>query len=1149
MTQVDLHLKVLGPMTVELAGQEIEIGGPRLRSLLALLAARRGAPVSTDGIITALWGAPVDSDARGTVQVGISRLRKIIGAEAIVTRPSGYVLNVGPDALDAARFEKAARTWTAPGIPARDVEGHLEAALGEWRGSAYEGFSSLSWARSEAVRLDELKATVEESLAEARLRLGLYEMILPDLTALVDAHPLREKPRGLLMLALYRSGRHAEALRAFASLRKQMVETLGVEPGERLRQLEAAILRQDPDLLRDDRLYSGERAPAAARRSRRADRGPFIGRDGEHALLRRAWSEATRGEGGIVAVTGPPGIGKTRLLAEAAAEVDRGFVLWGRCFEGLWTTPYSAFREGLADLPPDMAGDLLRELGPARRAALGALVPAWGIEVQPLTLGPRERRELTLDSIRALLIRLADIHPVFLALDDLHWADRGTAELLSASVSAVSGARLLIVGSCRSTELPEHVPMTRALRVLAREPRFVQVDLHGMGPEAVAELAGTLGNGPPSAELAASLHLRTGGNPYLITEMVRSGGTDASGALPAPIRALIVDRVSRLGAQAQQLVRAAAICEHPFSLHVAGAVAGLDQDTALLAADQAGEAGLLLPDATAELHRFDHQLTREALLAELAPARRAHLHRRWAEVLAARPGSDPTEVALHYQASASLDGAEAGADFALAAASAAQATGAHDQAVVAFDAALALLAPTDPRRQSVLAELPRALAWALQPERAAEIGIAVVDRLAARSGADGALEYAADIAVTLSTSGAEEPAAAVARHGLTFASGQATLAAAQLTIIDLDHQDAHNPASPGIMIDRPERRNAARVIAACLAGEPALHPYSEVLSMAFDSREQILAYPSEYPGLLGFWAGEYRRAIQLLAVLAPAVEERGELAWAATCRNNLGRCQRALGEFGPADHSLGLARTLAERAGNSPGTTLNLLAARDERCLALDEGWDELLASAEGIERSGPVNQWAMAAFMAAAARIYARLGDTATSLAHLEAVIDPLIQASGASINYTRMACDAAGTLWELNRTDHHSTIAEMVMEKVVRPDFRYPMFDGRLSMARLHALAGRFDDAATWFDASRRVLDQAGARPLRAIVDHDQALMLVRSRSPRYLGEARRYASEACRRFRELGMTRWEERAAELADHRARPARASQAQGIRRR
>lgn len=1143
MTQVDLHLRVLGPMTVELAGQEIEIGGPRLRSLLALLAARRGGPISTDGIISALWGEQVDSDARGTVQVSISRLRKVLGAEAIVTRPSGYMLNVGPDALDAARFEKAARTWTAPGIPARDAEGHLEAALAEWRGGAYEGFSSWPWARSEAVRLDELKATVEESLAGTRLRLGLYEMILPDLTALVDARPLREKPWGLLMLALYRAGRHAEALRAFASLRRQMIETLGVEPGQRLRQLEAAILRQDPELLRDDHLYSGERVTATARRGRRADRGPFIGRDGEHALLRRLWAEATRGDGGVVVVTGPPGIGKTRLIAEAAAEVDRGFVLWGRCFEGRWAAPYSAFREALAELPPEVADDILRDLGPARRAALGALVPAWGVEVQPLRLGPRETRELTLDSIRALLTRLSDIQPVLLALDDLQWADRGTAELLSASAAAASGARLLIVGSCRSTELPEHVPMTRMLRLLAREPRFVQIDLPGMGPDAVAELAGALGEGPPSAELAASLHLRTGGNPYLITELVRSGRTEVAEPLPGPIRALIVDRVSRLGAPAQRLVRAAAICEHPFSLQVAGQVAALDDDGALLAADQAADAGLLLPDATSERHRFDHQLTREALLAELAPARRAHLHRRWAEVLAARPGSDPSEVALHYQASASLDGAEAGADFALAAAAAAQAAGAHDQAVAAFDAALALLTPTDPRRHTTLAELPRSLTWALQPERAAEIGIAVADRLAAHAGPEAALGYAAEIAVTLSASGAEEPAAAVARHGLTFASGQATLAAAQLTIIDLDHRDAHNPASPGIMIDRPERREAARVIAERLAGDTAIHPYSEVLSLAFDSREQILAYPSEYPGLLGFWAGEYRRAAQLLAVLAPAVEERGELVWAATCRNNLGRCQRALGEFGPADYSLGLAHALADRAGNPPGTTLNLLAAEDERCLVLDQGWDELLASAEGIERSGPVNQWAMAAFMAAAARIYARLGDTATSLAHLDAVIGPLIQASGASINYTRMACDAASTLWELNRTNHHATITEMVMEKVVRPDFRYPMFDGRLSIARLHALAGRIEEAATWFDASRHVLDQAGARPLRAIVDHDHALMLIRTESPSLLPVARGYAIEARRRFRDLGMTRWEERAADLADRRAHPARATPA------
>jgi tetratricopeptide (TPR) repeat protein len=200
-------------------------------------------------------------------------------------------------------------------------------------------------------------------------------------------------------------------------------------------------------------------------------------------------------------------------------------------------------------------------------------------------------------------------------------------------------------------------------------------------------------------------------------------------------------------------------------------------------------------------------------------------------------------------------------------------------------------------------------------------------------------------------------------------------------------------------------------------------------------------------------------------------------------------------------------------------------------CGALDEGLEEVAVAAAELFSSGALeNRWAEAVFRAAAGVIAARLDRVDDALALL-ATLPPALERGWIIGNYTAIACAAAETLWLVERTDHLATIERAVRDKVVEPDFRYPNVDGRLALARLCALTGRYDEAADWFARARTVLDEQGARPLRAIADFDEAVMYQRSAAPGDRERALALLDRARAQFKDIGMTGWLRRAAQLA------------------
>jgi DNA-binding SARP family transcriptional activator len=441
-----MEFRILGPLEVVHDGASLALGGSKQRALLALLVLHANETLSASRLIDELWGERPPVTATKALRVHVSRLRKTLAEPVLITRGSGYELSVDPEMIDAYRFERLVR------------EGQSEQALALWRGEPLADIAHEPFVSAHAARLTDLRISALEQLIEAKLALGAHEESIGRLEALIAEHPYRERFRGQLMVALYRSGRQADALQAYRDARRALVDDLGIEPGEHLRELERAILAQDPALTAP---VAAAYAPPARRPPPRALQvsGPFVGRERELRQLRDAWA---RGSGAVL-VAGEAGIGKTRLAAELAGSVQRA-VLYGRCDEGL-AVPYQPFVEAL---------------GPSFPTAT--------------------------DQLELFAATAARLDGQLLVLDDLHWASAPTLQMLRYVIR--SEPRALILGTYRDSGLPPDHP----LRTLDTE----RIVLGGLDE---AEIAALLGD-PHAPGLPARLLAQTNGNPFFVRELI-----------------------------------------------------------------------------------------------------------------------------------------------------------------------------------------------------------------------------------------------------------------------------------------------------------------------------------------------------------------------------------------------------------------------------------------------------------------------------------------------------------------------------------------------------------------------------------------------------------------------------------------------------
>ena len=260
-----LELRLLGPLEVFYDRRPIEVAGGRQRALLAVLAVHAGEAVSRDLLVDALWGETLSDNAANRLAAVVGRLRKALPVDVVATTASGYRLDIDPGVTDVGRFEQLVSE--SRGAESERAARILREALALWRGPALAEFAFESWAGPVIARLDDLRRAALEGRFDADLALGRGAELVPELEATVREEPLHEAFRGQLMLALYRSGRQADALAVYRSTQELLDEELGLEPSRALRDLERRILAHDPTLLPE------EAAPPKRRRGRAAGGG------------------------------------------------------------------------------------------------------------------------------------------------------------------------------------------------------------------------------------------------------------------------------------------------------------------------------------------------------------------------------------------------------------------------------------------------------------------------------------------------------------------------------------------------------------------------------------------------------------------------------------------------------------------------------------------------------------------------------------------------------------------------------------------------------------------------------------------------------------------------------------------------------------
>ena len=571
-----VRVALLGPLELSSDRGAIVIGAPKERALLELLALRAGHTVRAETLCAGLWGESEPPSASKALQIYMSRLRRVLPPGQLVKTNDGYCLLVDAGSVDSARFEKALHQ-----ADERREEGDLRAAvallregLGLWRGPPCRELTALSWASAEVVRLEELRRGALEELAEGRLSLGEHARLVGDLEAAVSEEPLRERRWAQLVLALYRCGRQAEALRACTRLRELLVNQLGISASPAIQSLEEAVLRQDQALDWSPppagRTYQTARHPSdvatssvnAARPTHNlpASLSPFIGRADELAALNKLVIDQR-----VVTLTGPGGVGKSRLALEVASRALHGFR------DGVWLVDLAPLHE--PELVPEAFAVALGVPLRLNRSALDCLVD---FVARRSLLVLVDNCEHLLDAIADVVKRLLKATPEMVALA----ASRGPLRVDGEVVWRVPAL------SAPSREQAREDPVTvfgyDAVRLFVDRALAARHEL-GIGVEdagAITDIVWRLDGLPLAIELAAA-RLGTIGLADLVSRLDHPLALLNRGLRTSPPRhqtlAAVIDwSYCLLDKQAQMALRHLSVFAGSFTADAAASILGDD---------------------------------------------------------------------------------------------------------------------------------------------------------------------------------------------------------------------------------------------------------------------------------------------------------------------------------------------------------------------------------------------------------------------------------------------------------------------------------------------------------------------------------------------------------------------------------------------
>ena len=641
--QVMVEFRVLGPVEAVVGGRLVDLGAPKQRTLLTLLVSRVGQPVPVDVMLEELWAGRPPRSATTSLQAYVANLRKVLEpdrpprapATVLRTGGQGYLLDGRVVDVDVHRFVTCAtagwQAW-ARGDPQRALT-EFEAGLALWRGQAYSEVPNATHVVPEVARLEELRLSVIEVRCAALLAVGATEMAVAELEAFMQAHPLREYGCELLSLALYRSGRQADALAVLRTNQKRLAEELGIDPRPELQNLEREILNQAPALGRSpalgvpDPIPNTRLAPSHTHAAIPApgpapDHEVFVGREAALRQLAEASAEAAR-RGRIVTVSGEPGVGKTSLLRRFAESAGVP-VLWGTCSEHLATPPLWPWQQVLrtvsACCPQQSVPRPIAELLDG-----GARQPTDGANADGVTL----RR---FEAVVRYLTGASRTTPLVIVLDNLHRADPASLCLLAYLAESVSDSRLLVAVSYRRGEVAALVNTSAALA----RAETTRVELGGLSVLDTQALAGAMLGREIDRSTAEQLRARTDGNAFFLREFIKQlsmkqqdPARSAPIPVPTPVREVVLRRVTQLPHTAAELLLVASVAGRHFALDAVAEAAAVEIDEALEAVDAIVAAGLIVEDRQRlGWFRFTHPVTAEVLYETIGRLRQAHLQQR-----------------------------------------------------------------------------------------------------------------------------------------------------------------------------------------------------------------------------------------------------------------------------------------------------------------------------------------------------------------------------------------------------------------------------------------------------------------------------------------------------------------------------------------
>jgi DNA-binding SARP family transcriptional activator len=723
------RIRLCGRMVVEIEGRSIAPPGRQGRMLLAFQIANRARALRRDELVEVLWETNPPSNPDAGLNTVLSRLRRVLGPE--VLPPGEISLRLPEEAwIDVELIaRRAQQTLQAQKDHRPDKVVELAAeALALMDERLLPGLEA-SWIDQRRRELDELGLSLRRTSVEARLELGGEELEPAERAAqeLIERAPYRESGHKLLMEVLVARGDVAEATLVYDRLRRLLLDELGKAPDPAITELNAGLLDGGG---RDTASAAAGGAPLVATESAPPRQVPlpplldslrdegFVGRDEAMARLCLRWEQVSI-KPRVAVLSGEPGIGKTRLAACFSHRVHRGGgdVLYGRCHEDrLASQPFVealAHYAGVHDLPEEM---------PAVAEQLWRCLPALhhllrGAEPREPSRALQDRHAL-FEAVAAALRRAAEARPLLLVIDDVHWADAATFELMLHAVQSVKPSRCMFLVTSRDAAEPRAgsldarwLSLSALLGELRHEAEVEHIRLEGLDETETAKLIRARSQMARSEDFARGLWRRTRGNPLFIEEMLPLVGHGqepdlARVGVPEAVEQAIIRRLERLGDSTRKALERAAVIGPEFTLSLLTAVLGKpwEEEEALAEVEELIRYGLLAevrdkPDTFA----FSHALVRETQYGCLIESRLARIHLRVASELAEQAAGGkarvpPAELAHHFYRARPVVEPRRAAEYSIEAAEDAERRAAYAQAGAHYRHAVELLgeAEADP---------------------------------------------------------------------------------------------------------------------------------------------------------------------------------------------------------------------------------------------------------------------------------------------------------------------------------------------------------------------------------------------------------------------------------------------------------------------